>query len=429
MLHKFSDVTQFRHDTLNFLTKKGAGSNSALVKLELGFKPVYLVADPTVGKQVLKAEEVVIAKGRLIRTLREVIGYNMLTMSGDEHKRRREAVHREFSRGVGGSYVQIMEAVIAEWLASVGKAGEFDAHKATAALALRVISSLVFGKGVLTPGDESVLTEAVALAENDLADKVFQVFPNLPWVHIRKQRRLAAARKMMAVVVKRARKSASASSLIRAYETMGLNESEIHDEILLMLLAGHHTAGSAMAWLLYHIAVNPEISRSLMDEARACVNDVGEITAASIRRAPISKALVQEVLRLYPPAYYMSREIMRTQELAGVKLHKGTSLIIAPWIYHRDAKKWENPESFDINRDFSGEYYMPFGLGPRACVGLGVAMLELQLLALEFAAALDVTIVRNTRLPTPKASITLLPPSIIMRVEPCTCNIKKQNAA
>ena len=153
---------------------------------------------------------------------------------------------------------------------------------------------------------------------------------------------------MMAVVVKRARKSASASSLIRAYEAMGLKESEIHDEILLMLLAGHHTAGSAMAWLLYHIAVNPEISRSLANEARACVNDVGEITAASIRRAPISKALVQEVLRLYPPAYYMSREMIVTQEIAGIKLPKGTSLIVAPWIYHRDAKKWANRELSDI---------------------------------------------------------------------------------
>lgn len=343
---------------------------------------------------------------------------SMLTISGPEHRQRREAVHREFAQGVGGPYVPIMCSVITEWIAEMVRAGEFEAHKATATLALRIIASLVFGKGVLTPDDERAMTEAVALAEDDLAAKVFQVFPDLPWNYVRKKRKLAAARATMAEIVEKTRRRASDASLIRIYERIGLDDETMRDEILLMLLAGHHTSGTAMAWTIYHIAIDPAIASRLAEEAREVVTDTGELTASSIRRAPVSKAFVQEVVRLYPSTYYMSRETKCEHEVGGVRLRKGTSLVISPWQYHRDPRYWVRPETFDMDREFAGDHYMPFGVGPRACVGLSVAMLELQLLALDFAAALEATVTTQIPAPPPKPVITLVPPSIGMRVRP-----------
>lgn len=418
MFRRFSDLPAFQRDALGFFLEKGANATAPLVELKVGFDPVYLVADPTTAKAVLKADEAVLDKGKLIWKLREVIGRSMLTISGPEHRQRREAVHREFAQGVGGPYVPIMCSVITEWIAEMVRAGEFEAHKATATLALRIIASLVFGKGVLTPDDERAMTEAVALAEDDLAAKVFQVLPDLPWNYVRKKRKLAAARATMAEIVEKTRRRASDASLIRTYERIGLDDETMRDEILLMLLAGHHTSGTAMAWTLYHIAIDPAIASRLAEEARKVVTDTGELTASSIRRAPVSKAFVQEVVRLYPSTYYMSRETKCEHEVGGVRLRKGTSLVISPWQYHRDPRYWVRPETFDMDREFAGDHYMPFGVGPRACVGLSVAMLELQLLALEFAAALEPTVTTQIPAPPPKPVITLVPPSIGIRVRP-----------
>ncbi|MBU3887938.1 cytochrome P450 [Methylosinus sp. KRF6] len=418
MFRRFSDLPAFQRDALGFFLEKGANATAPLVELRVGFDPVYLVADPTTAKAVLKADEAVLDKGKLIWKLREVIGRSMLTISGPEHRQRREAVHREFAQGVGGPYVPIMCSVITEWIAEMVRAGEFEAHKATATLALRIIASLVFGKGVLTPDDERAMTEAVALAEDDLAAKVFQVLPDLPWNYVRKKRKLAAARATMAEIVEKTRRRASDASLIRTYERIGLDDETMRDEILLMLLAGHHTSGTAMAWTLYHIAIDPAIASRLAEEARKVVTDTGELTASSIRRAPVSKAFVQEVVRLYPSTYYMSRETKCEHEVGGVRLRKGTSLVISPWQYHRDPRYWVRPETFDMDREFAGDHYMPFGVGPRACVGLSVAMLELQLLALEFAAALEPTVTTQIPAPPPKPVITLVPPSIGIRVRP-----------
>jgi cytochrome P450 len=297
-------------------------------------------------------------------------------------------------------------------------------------LALRIIASLVFGKGILTAEDERAMTEAVALAEDDLAAKVFQVLPDLPWVHLRKKRKLAEARRTMAEVVEKTRRRATDASLIRTYETIGLDDETMRDEILLMLLAGHHTSGTAMAWTLYHIAIDPEMAWRLAEEARMVVTEAGELTASSIRRAPVSKSFVQEVVRLYPSTYYMSRETKRAHEIEGVRLRKGTSLVISPWQYHRDPRFWSNPNVFDTNREFAGDHYMPFGVGPRACVGLSVAMLELQLLALEFAAALDATVTTQVPAPPPKPVITLVPPSIGLSVKPReTTRVEQRNVA
>jgi cytochrome P450 len=126
----------------------------------------------------------------------------------------------------------------------------------------------------------------------------------------------------------------------------------------------------------------------------------------------------------------MSRETKREHEIAGVRLRKGTSLVISPWQYHRDPRSWSNPNEFDTNREFVGDHYMPFGVGPRACVGLGVAMLELQLLALEFAAALEAEVTTQVPAPPPKPVITLAPPSIGLRVRPReTAPLEQRNVA
>jgi cytochrome P450 len=108
---------------------------------------------------------------------------------------------------------------------------------------------------------------------------------------------------------------------------------------------------------------------------------------------------------------------MQPVSFAGRDLKPGTSLLICPWQLQRDPRHWESPDQFLMNRRYTIDAYVPFGAGPRACAGMGVAMLELQLLALEMAAAYRFTGVTPNPAPWPKASVTLIPPSMNIQIE------------
>jgi cytochrome P450 len=418
MKHWFSDLPAFMRDPLDFFIERGTNAREPLVKLRMGFSPVYLVTDAALIKPIMKASEQTIDKGRLIYKLREIIGQSSMVLSGERHRVRRAAIHQQLARGLATTYVPQLSAVIRRHAAGLANEETFDAHHAMAPLAIRVICAILFGPDVLTPGDENALVESVRLVEDDLAAEMFKVVPDLPWVRRRKKAKLAEGRAIMSVVVRRAHQNATQSSLLQALDKLDLTEEELHDEILLLLLAGHHTSGSAAAWLLYHLAADKDLCAAAAKEARAVSDHAGEIRPDKLKEAALSLSIAREVLRLYPSAYWLSRETMQRTELAEVQLKAGTSLIMSPWQLHRDPRYWSDPERFDVNRSYATPAYIPFGAGPRACVGMGVGLLELQLMCLEFASAYTFEVRSSVPAPRPKPSVTLVPPPITLARRP-----------
>jgi cytochrome P450 len=375
------------------------------------------VTDPQLARQILKSSEDFIDKGRLVRKLRPLIGDSHLTMSGAEHRARREVLHHQLARGLATRYVPAMSAAIRRSAAALVREGRFDAHEVTGPLAVSLACVALFGDNVISYGDRQVLVGAMKSTEDEIAAEMFRALPLTPWRYLIRQRRLRPAMDAMTFVVNRVRKDASESSVLRSLEELKLSDDQIRDEILTMLLAGHHTTGTAGAWILYHLAVEPGLAEAVGLEARAISDDGGEIIPARLGEAETSLALVREVLRLYPSAWWFSREVKRMLTLAGRRLARGASLIISPWQMHRDPRFWSSdPHRFNLDRSYTGAAYMPFGAGPRACVGMGVAMLELQLLALEMAAAYEFSNVHPMPAPRPKASVTLVPPPISIEI-------------
>jgi len=417
MPHMFSDVRAFRHDPLRFLLERGNAAPLGLEPLHLGPSPVFLVTDPDLIRPILKAPETEIGKGRLIKKLTPVFGRSSLMLHGDEHKRRRAVLHKHMAKGSVERYLPQMCAEIRAVGAKLARMGSFDPHTFTAALALRTICIAVFGTQVISSGDEEALVQAVGMIEDDLADDMFRVMPVGPigW-HRRKQRR-KFAKLAMSTVVERLRERARATSALKEFEQLGLSDQDLHDEILTLLLAGHHTTGTAAAWVLYHMATDPELMDAIASEADRCLDDNGELRPDAVRRADVSATLVKEVCRLYPGAWWFSREVMQPVTVGGRELKAGTSLLICPWQLQRDPRHFEEPDRFLMTRRYNTDAYIPFGAGPRACAGMGVAMLELQLLALEIAAAYRFTGVSPNPAPWPKASVTLIPPPMKIEIE------------
>jgi cytochrome P450 len=430
MKHWFPDAKPFQRNPLQFLLDRVEGSPAPLEPLALSLQPHYLVTDPQLAKQILKSDEAFIDKGRLVRKLRPLIGRSHLILSGEQHRARREVLHTQLARGVANRYVPAMSAVIRQCAASLAREATFDAHHITGPLALSLACVALFGDNVLSTGDRQVLVDAMKSVEDEVASEMFRTWPHTPWSYLMARRRRKPAFEAISFVVNRVRKDASESSVLRALEKLDLTDIQIRDEIMTMLVAGHHTTGTAGAWILYHLAVEPGLAGAIEKEARAISDDGGEISAAQLSRAETSATFVREVLRLYPSAWWFSRETKRSITIGGRKLRRGTSLIISPWQMHRDRRFWAgDPNTFSMQRSHANPAYMPFGIGPRACVGMGVAMLELQLLALEMASAYEFKAADPRPAPWPKPSVTLVPPPISIEVAVREAKLLRKSAA
>lgn len=429
MRHWFSDLSAFRRDPLRFLVERGNAASEPLLPLALGPRKIFLVIDPELVKPILKADEKDLDKGRLVHKMEAVVGRSSLTISGEEHRCRREPVNEQLSRGHVERLVPLMAGEIRHLAAHLVQQSAVNVHAMTAQLALKLICIALFGHQVLSPQDEHALVIAVRSVEDELADEMFRLLPLTPWASVARRRRRALARQTMSIVVQHVRGKAADASVLKTLEGLGLGDEAIRDEVLTMLLAGHHTTGSAAAWMLYHLAIEPGLIDAVAAEAQEISDASGEIRPQRLKSAALSLSIVREVLRLYPSAWWFSREVKRRTNIGGRRLSPGATIIISPWHLHRDPRHWPEPDRFRLDRSYTSRAYVPFGAGPRACVGMGVAMMELQLLALEIAATYQIANVVVQPAPQPRASLTLLPPHISMQFRLRERTISRESAA
>jgi len=177
--------------------------------------------------------------------------------------------------------------------------------------------------------------------------------------------------------------------------TLGDDPRAIRDEAVTLVVAGHETVASAMEWAAHLLATHPEVQDRTAEEAARVLGDRDQApTLADVARLPLARAVLDETLRLYPPAWVVTRRATADDELAGHRLPAGTLVIVSPWVRHRDPAAWDEPSTFDPgrfldhNRDPDTDArptrptgaYLPFGIGPRLCVGRDFALLEATLL-------------------------------------------------
>jgi cytochrome P450 len=165
----------------------------------------------------------------------------------------------------------------------------------------------------------------------------------------------------------------------------GMCDEQLRDEVMTVFLAGHETTANALAWTLYLIARHPLVEERLRDEVDRVLG--GRTPALpDLAGLPYVKMVLEEGLRLYPPAWAFGRQAIAEDEIGGYRIEKGAGVLVSPWLTHRHPAFWDEPERFDPER-FSPERsagrprfaYLPFGGGPRQCIGNEFALLEGQL--------------------------------------------------
>jgi cytochrome P450 len=166
----------------------------------------------------------------------------------------------------------------------------------------------------------------------------------------------------------------------------GFTRKELLDQLGVMFLAGHETTASALIWAFMMLAQQPEVMQRLRAEVEQIAGD-GPIELEQVRKMTFVRNVFKETLRLYPPITFIPRVAAEAAQIGRHRVKRGAMLMIAPWTIHRHQRYWQRPNVFDPDR-FSAERehelipgaYLPFGLGPRVCVGAGFAQLEASLI-------------------------------------------------
>jgi cytochrome P450 len=251
----------------------------------------------------------------------------------------------------------------------------------------------------------AMLTEYIPYARPTLLDMMLPA----SIVTIRDLGRRRFQRRWMALIdsIMRARMAAPATDtprdlfdLLRAARDpdtgAAFSHDELRDQVATMILAGHETTAVALFWALTLLAAAPDAQDRIAAEAKQLDLSAEHATEA-LDRLPVTRAVLSETLRLYPPAFVIVRQALGADACDGIDIPRGAVVMIAPWVLHRHHKLWRDPDAFDPSRFLPDApppprfTYLPFGVGPRVCVGAQFALAEATLVLAALTRAFHIT--------------------------------------
>jgi len=360
---------------------------------------VVFVDDATAVRQVLQTNHRSYGK-RTIQydSLSLVTGEGLLTSEGEAWRAMRRlmqpAFHHDTLGGVVSGVEDAAEAIATEWR-STGAQEVFDLDEAMMRTTLRVVGSTLFGTDL---GEASARLVAAVVSALDVVVARAQLPVSPPdWLptrgNIRLRRSLQALDEAVAQLVAQRRRRTLGHDvlglLLQAQDAGDVTARQVRNEVVTLIVAGHETVAATMTWTWLLLDQHPEV----LAELRREVDDVlGSVRAepvdlATVDALRLTRAVVDESLRLYPPAWVISRRALGPDVLGGYGIPTGTIVIMSPYLVHRDPALWERPEDFDPARFLDGRRddvargsYLPFGAGPRLCIGRDLALLEATLL-------------------------------------------------
>lgn len=223
-------------------------------------------------------------------------------------------------------------------------------------------------------------------------------------------------------IIEKAKEEGSETTLMHRLMSASQHEEghamsldEVRDEVATFLLAGHETTATTLSWAWYLLTLYPEWQDRLYEEVHS-VTGGRRLTADDVPFLPLTRAVIDETLRLYPVVPNLLRRAVTSSEVApGIKVRKGDTVLMSPWVVHRHKRYWRDPELFDPMR-FTGEeaagrprqLYMPFGGGPRICIGMSFAIMEAVLILGTYVQRTRIKIL-NAADVMPQARIVLRP--------------------
>ncbi|MFG1876881.1 cytochrome P450 [Sphaerisporangium sp. NPDC049003] len=378
-----------REAPLDFVTSMAAYGD--VTRHDADGEQVYMLNRPDLARYVLKENGSNYTKDRTPDDdmLRPLLGNGLLTSSGDEWAAQRRMCAPAFRPSEVERFDQVITDAAAGLLNRWTGGGEGQAvrvdHDLTA-LTLTVIVKAMLGTDIGGAGDgfgravDAVNRFIGHYVPGDAIDPA-DTAVRYAGFH---QARVFLDRVTRVIIAARRTGGGGGHDLLTSMLASGhaMSDTDLRDQVLTIIMAGHETTAKSLTWTLYLLDRHPEAARAVYAEIDEVL--AGRMpTAADLPRLEACRRAIQEAMRLYPPVWLISRRSVEDDVIGGYDVPAGTLVCVSPWVLHRDPRYWDEPEAYRPERFASGRaarhlshQYLPFGGGPRICVGQHFALVE-----------------------------------------------------
>jgi cytochrome P450 len=367
--------------------------------------------------------------------VRGLFGDSLTVVDGDRWRERRRQVQPAFQPSRYAQFASVVTGATGEmlkrWRLLAERSEPVDAVTEMRRLTQTIIIRTCFGD--IAAAEVEAVSQALDVAVSHVDRRLWSVFG---WLEVstpataRYQRALEAIDTFVSQMVSEARRSAPppgsllAALLASPATDEPLTDADLRDELKAILVAGHTTTASALGWTWYVLFEHPDARERLEEECGVLLGG----RAPSIETLPdlaYTRRVIEEVLRLYPPTWLTARMPVEDVTLAGYTIPAGAIVLLSPYVIHRHPTVWEAPDVFDPDRFAPARAvarptlaYFPFGGGPRHCIGIAFATIEVRLIVAAVAQRYRLTLVPGARV-IPVAGLTLRPsPAVPCRLHP-----------
>lgn len=387
-------------------TYREAAQVGGIVEMDLGLRKAYLLTDPELIKHVLLDNYRNYVKGEQMDTIRPLLGNGLFLSEGDfwftQRRLMQPAFHRPKLAGLADVMVGATQMVIDRWQTQP------PGQRVNMMYEMRQITQSVIVQAMFSTSisrEETIRAgEALDYALLTLVERSISPLSVPEWLPTARNRRLHEALATLDEVVYRfieeRRELVSRtedgydptgdllSMLMNVrYEDTGegMSDKQLRDEVMTMFLAGHETTANTLTWAWYLLSEHPEVEARLHAE----LDDVlgGRPPAfADLDRLDYTRMVIEETLRMYPPVWTTGRQSLKEDVIGGYTIPAGSMLMLSFYFMHHDPAYWDEPEAFrperfseEASKDRPRWAYLPFGGGPRVCIGQHFALMEAQL--------------------------------------------------
>jgi len=382
----------FRSRPLPFLMKM-AREYGDMPQFKLARTPVYFLNHPDLVREVLITHQGSFTKSRALQRSRVLLGDGLLTSEGQYHLRQRRLVQPAFHRERLAAYAADMSAIATKFRGRWNAGETIDVAQEMMHFTLTVVGKTLFSTDVTSQASEVGEAMTTVMKMFDLLVLPFSEYlEKLPLPQVRRfEKARERLDKIIYGLIHERRASGEdrgdlLSTLLLAQDEegdgKGMTDQQVRDEALTLFIAGHETTAVALTWTWYLLSQNQDCEERLHAEIDAVL--AGRVPQFhDLPNLPYTEKIFAESLRLYPPAWAIGRMSKTAVEIGGTKIGPRSICILSPYVMHRDARWFPDPEKFDPERwtpdarDSRPKFsYFPFGGGSRVCIGERFAWME-----------------------------------------------------
>jgi cytochrome P450 len=400
----FGSLLDIQRDPLTFLLRAHR-SHGDMMRVRLGPKTIYVASHPRDVQHVLQENARNYRKGDHYKVLRPVFGNGLMLSEGDFWLKQRRIVQPAFNRQRLGRFATTMTDLTGQMLqrwdtpASAGAA--IDVWHEMVNLTLSIVCTTLFGVDISQ--EANGVGEAHSLCLQHAEQQILALVPMPESIPTPANRRYLRAVGVIHDVIDRLISERRASGEDRGdllstlafarYDETGelMEHDQLRAEIITLLLNGHETVSDALGWAFYLLSKHPHVAQRLHQELATTLGGRTP-TIDDLKGLQYASWVMEEAMRLYPPAWVIERDTIATDDVGGYRLPPDSTVVLSQWVTHRHPEIWENPEGFEPERFSPARSaarhrfaYFPFGGGPRLCVGNHFAMMEMTLILVMIA--------------------------------------------